>query len=1121
MERIQLLDKISDYLAVLSTKIHIENSNNEYNINIHAENIMLKILEKTYDCKLFNANFSNKNYPAIDLIDNQKKIGFQITSTPSNNKIISTLEKAIKYYQESEIKELKIFILSRKLQSKIYLRSAQKYADILDGKIIFDAETDIIDSSSLYEELNKQNDLNKLHEISEILEKEFGRLPIINKSRYSVYLHFSEEDIELAEDVVKRLIESGTSVYSNSNILLENLKDTLYTALFTNIEGQVIPNHVHYVASLVTASYLANEIINIEGFKNAGKIVFPYIVDLPSEKIVEFGSTQPPLFFQKNNAVKIANNCVERIIGYEDGNEIDNDIMSILRNFRPNDKFVKLHEETIKKKGVGFELYAQITGSSKIVEYFLYLKAQGERFNVKLNHSLVRSFIKDAKYPFTVLAPKANHLKNPNNRYSSIKNSYRESEVYFIDEFAWQKCNTISFRDNVDGDFLNIDNFVIPFMSKLNIDGENEGIIQSEEILNWFNLKNEPILVFAGIGGIGKTTLARKYADYFQNKNSSVGVLFIESENIIRKLQQFDGDEQAFDLYNFYLASISTDQYSNEKLTREMFQFHFDNGRILVIIDGLDEVISRVSQFDIGEFVESIKQNNIKNGFGKVILTCRKYFWIQEKSTRSNILSVEINPFDKKKAKLFFEARNNLVGYSNKCMDLSDSLSLRNENTQEYIPFVLDVVSTIVESQIEDILDLETSFNNQQIEHPYLRASETMDYVIFHICNREIIRTKQIPVIAQIDFFINLCVFENGIIKEDKLSDSFNNLDILSSENQRKAMLAHPLLYTKDKKVVFRYDFLDQYFKSLYLSKFFNFEVEEKINKQVINILAECRYNSGIALELTSRKELNWCENTSLKISAIIDDIKKYKDDTLKKSSQINATGGLVALSLTLMHKKNGNSIRNNTDLIKKMFEYSPNKLEGLVLMNIIDNTGSGIRFNFEGMHIENGICESYDDFWKCKFNEETVFRKCSFNNIAAKIPEHFSAIKSNFIDPMEFDDSLDKIFKMEEGKESKKETKISDSLQQFLKSFYSNGQFKIRDYDFAMKKAYQNMNYKPASFSKFVHILSGHIIVEHPNGQSRKSFQIQKEAKQSVMKFCQEGSKRPILVKTINSLLN
>ena len=92
-----VMRRIRTFLARFQAEVEIDNSNGEFSINIHAENVLLKVLNAAYGLNLENVNYvEGKTYAGIDLRDNANRVAFQITSTGTVEKVVHTLKEWIK-----------------------------------------------------------------------------------------------------------------------------------------------------------------------------------------------------------------------------------------------------------------------------------------------------------------------------------------------------------------------------------------------------------------------------------------------------------------------------------------------------------------------------------------------------------------------------------------------------------------------------------------------------------------------------------------------------------------------------------------------------------------------------------------------------------------------------------------------------------------------------------------------------------------------------------------------------------------------------------------------------------------------------------------------------------------
>ncbi|KIC01315.1 hypothetical protein OA88_14520 [Flavobacterium sp. JRM] len=175
MERSRIINKISEYLAILKYLIVLRSSVNLLDLNIHSEQFFKILLNKIYGYSLENINIEQQNAAVIDLGDKKNKIAIQVTSNDSLAKIKSTVDA----FEEKEF-----FKIYDSLKILIIRDKTPREGEIKTNNFSFDKSADVIDINDLFNYIvSGIDDLEKLEEIKNWLETElFEKYKSKNKS---------------------------------------------------------------------------------------------------------------------------------------------------------------------------------------------------------------------------------------------------------------------------------------------------------------------------------------------------------------------------------------------------------------------------------------------------------------------------------------------------------------------------------------------------------------------------------------------------------------------------------------------------------------------------------------------------------------------------------------------------------------------------------------------------------------------------------------------------------------------------------------------------------------------------------------------------------------------------
>ena len=169
------ISSIEYHLHYLQRIIITRSTLNILNLHIRSEDFYRELFNMIYGYKLVNANMIEPNASSIDLVDDENKIIFQVTCTPTKEKIEQTLSKEILKEKYSDY--------------SLYFMFIGKNADHLIGKeyknpynISFDSHNHIYDVESLLRRINFLS-IDNLKNVYDLVNKYLLPTDIIPQQR--------------------------------------------------------------------------------------------------------------------------------------------------------------------------------------------------------------------------------------------------------------------------------------------------------------------------------------------------------------------------------------------------------------------------------------------------------------------------------------------------------------------------------------------------------------------------------------------------------------------------------------------------------------------------------------------------------------------------------------------------------------------------------------------------------------------------------------------------------------------------------------------------------------------------------------------------------------------------
>lgn len=714
-----------------------------------------------------------------------------------------------------------------------------------------------------------------------------------------------------------------------------------------------------------------------------------------------------------------------------------------------------------------FELY-KLTEELGSTKYFLYVhesaSQSGTLLYLRQNHLLEKGV------PFIVLTEKPSNLKDSERRKDNLKAVFETSSVFFIDDFGRQ----FLYKEHIQGySPFNLPVYV-ESLAETSLSGNSESALH--QLKSWYASTSEPLVVIKGYGGIGKTTLVKQFLDEVHSIDPETGILFIDSHEIIGELETISRSRQKIDdIYDFYHAQSVNQIGDHQRLSKDLLSLSVDNGSLVIVLDGIDEVIAKLgAKFDAVSFINSIStiySTNLQRA--KIIITCRDYFWDSLQNVGA-VKKIDLQPFNRKMAEEFFCKSLDTEGKVEKALSIADKFALRSQEQagEVYIPYILDLIAYLIKRKENGLGD---GSLDAMDTGSLLNPNIPNDFLVANVCQRDITKLYSLGVESQIEFFVQLSVATDGHISifdvKPMLSRLNNNSEQISDDTIER-LKGHPLLVHSNNRLYFRYDFFNEYFKSLYLAKYFSARILDALNTDFVEIAASYLRFDGEFMRTVSER-LTMDDETML---FGIETVERMRDNILTldprmRYKRLRASSGVFCLFLTLMREsgKGKFDVSTCSGLLKDFFG-KDGEIHGLSLVNVGSNTAAKLIFDFRGQTFKDCYFERYDFFWECLIDEETKFYGSTFKSLEPR-----KGVRPNFYEGT-FGDGcittgISHLLAKKKEIASHHMTGVREDLVRFFRLFYSRGNFYPQKQEYIRSKVFGGL-YLPA-------LLKGGVIEE------------------------------------------
>lgn len=601
-----------------------------------------------------------------------------------------------------------------------------------------------------------------------------------------------------------------------------------------------------------------------------------------------------------------------------------------------------------------------------------------------------------------------------------------------LKEYLWQYAIDDKFKVSLGGEPpLNyVDQAIATGVDKVEIKTARELILEKLQGKPEYNAH----LVLAA-GGMGKTWLCRSVAsEILANASDKNLVVLIQAENLRNYLQEVGSAHvqvsSVFDLYGLH----SQAQKSDRLYDKSTFELAVITGNIILIIDGLDELATVLQErFDLNKFLGSIVALSSSLSSSHILITTRDSLLIDaDASIEFGIAQYELLGFNSsdwtKYARRRFSGHPNSIEIVGKLNTILSSSNLKSVDGR-VVPFFVDVLCTMLEDDAASNTSQEFEFTEDAT--PYPSNNEITDHIVHSVLRRERLRQTIDLDTHQLISLISELVSEQG----DNFSiSSLKHLLELYYETRADSLLQkislNPFFQVNKKQIRLRYDFLQSYFRSLFLIECLQGTAH---SPEAINAYAKS--NAAESLEVAYLKKYYGKRHEALEIQifSLVPKLREYLK-SYEESKRLELVRRSISGVLKIYIEARQFS---GAKISEKILELLPGHLVG----HSIDGLavyGEFPPLDFSGKTVFNSKFLDYKNFSKSKFTG-SKFISCVFERCATDSTINPSLFQAEF-DPSCTLGDVSELVDAAKSNHSVEEKTIEAECHSFLRVFFKSG---------------------------------------------------------------------------------
>lgn len=757
----------------------------------------------------------------------------------------------------------------------------------------------------------------------------------------------------------------------------------------------------------------------------------------------------------------------------------------------PNREITKVREgksfnfytfEDFNKKKVGFVFLGRNISFSKAFDKLF------KDFSRDISETISLSFL----FPREI--SKSTRLEIKNRKPNIVeKTKYYERDFpdtsfshEFIEDYIWDYCLPASLKKS--SNFNEDPCFIDQWLYK---EGHEERLSLEflDDLINNNYGESKPIHILIGGGGVGKTTFCEQAVQKIDSqleKGAKKKAILLSSFNLPDDFNSYDESVDSIQSLYKYL-----DTHSEGGMSSQNLDLNISSGNILIIIDGLDEIESKLKgKFNFEKFIESVVKLNETYLNCSVIITTRENKSQNFNENKCNVYFFK--GFDEELVEKYlhkrYSSKSEYHGKGCEGIVLKNIDELPIDDKEVVTPLIMRLLCEIAESDVDD----DSYEVHKTDECKYLYDHIPIDKVVYKLIIRDIDKQKISISCDKYFDFLSEIVFEHNSCAS--ISD-FN--DILEyyfdARDSISGFQVSPLLRRVGDSFRIKDDLLVSFIRSRFISyKIKNNDTESKVS--ITKAISQfCYKGGGLVDDITSVLE----EKGGGYLKSIINNSLEMLDKDDKDQYYRKCISGALYLAIS-------------QPVVKK------EDCSGVILDLFSTPNGGRIRYlsiygdffpiDFNDFSVSKGFFIDYDNFYKSKIpNDKLVFVDSEFRNIDT------TRFKKKFIEESNFDnctlsEDMKACLDISTSNSNQKRSKVVSDLKRIFRVGYENPSFAWKS-DGVYKQQCAMLSYS-LSLKKYLKIIEneGFIKKESANDGKGNGFRVHRDSEKIVKDFMSQS---------------